>query len=433
MPLDPKHRERLARADDRLIQLAKDIKVLSLVGWPSDLREEFLSGWRAGQPKLPQPEYPRVSLGSKALELERLASDLDEAQPLEAFLMRTARSYASVCAMLDRLGTREFGERSIGIYGKPRDPLHGGGVTSLEAAEHFAGVSKSYAGQFAPEEGQYCIPAETVQEELTRRLEEALPGGRVTVVVDPSLSAKAAAGATRIRLRGATCFSRYDVDQLLQHEAFVHSLTALNGRDQPLIKSLGLGAPRTTAAQEGLATFAELVTGAIDIARCERLARRVLMTDMALSGANFIEVFEAFLETGQTEDESYFSTMRLFRGVPTSGGSAFTKDTVYLRGLLEVHTFFRWALREGHMDSARRFLSGRMTPSDALELAGSFESGDLVEARCVPPWMQRGNGLAGYLAFSLFANAIRLEDVGRHYAEALGVGSETAASPLDFQ
>lgn len=60
---------------------------------------------------------------------------------------------------------------------------------------------------------------------------------------------------------------------------------------------------------------------------------------MALHGANFIEVFRFFLDQGQTEAESFTSTMRVFRGAPTTGGHAFTKDTVYLHGLLSVHTF----------------------------------------------------------------------------------------------
>lgn len=114
------------------------------------------------------------------------------------------------------------------------------------------------------------------------------------------LAAKAAAGASRIRLRDATCFSENDVRQLLEHEAFVHSLTALNDRARPWLRSLALGAPRSTAAQERLATFAELVTGAIEIARLERIALRIIAIDMALSGDDFIEVFRWFVkESGQ--------------------------------------------------------------------------------------------------------------------------------------
>src|SRR3546814_12199530 len=63
------------------------------------------------------------------------------------------------------------------------------------------------------------------------------------------LIAKAAASTTRIRLRTNTGFSEYDRNQLLMHEAFVHTLTGLNGREQPWLKSMARGAPRTTATQ----------------------------------------------------------------------------------------------------------------------------------------------------------------------------------------
>jgi len=412
MTLDAAERTRLAGLDARLVRLSKDVKVLSHIAWPLGTRRRFLEGWHAGNPRLPEPEYAPFDAGERLRELEALTTGLDDGHPLEAFLKATAESYADLCRLLEATGTPRFGERSIAIYGRPDDRLPGGDATNLEAARHFVEVSRSYAGQFSPHEGDYCIPAHVVRDELVRRIDDSIPGGRVSVVLDARLTAKAAAGATRVRLRDETCFSSYDIEQLLQHEVFVHSLTALNGRDQPLLKSLGLGAARTTAAQEGLATFAELVTGAIDIGRLDRLAQRVVLTDMALSGADFLEVFRALLESGQTEDESWFSAMRVFRGAPLTGGTAFTKDTVYLRGLLEVHTFFRWALRHDHLEVARAFLSGRMTLNDALTLRPFFASGDLAVARYTPPWMKRGNGLAGYLAFSLFANAIRLERVG---------------------
>jgi len=40
-----------------------------------------------------------------------------------------------------------------------------------------------------------------------------------------------------------------------------------------------------------------------------------------------------------------------------------------------------------------------------------FESGVLLPPRWSPPWLTRINGLAGMLAFSLFANRIRLDSI----------------------
>ena len=195
----------------------------------------------------------------------------------------------------------------------------------------------------------------------------------------------------------------------------MHSLTALNGRAQPIIKSLGLGAPRTTGPQEGLATFAELITGAIDIDRMQRIALRVVGIDMALKGADFIDVFRYFLDAGQPDKESFNSTMRIFRGAPVTGGAAFTKDVVYLHGLMEVHTFFRWALRNQRMELCRYLFAGRLTIADTISLAPMFSDGVLAAPRYLPPWMSRTNGLAGYLAFSIFANRISIDALGEHH------------------
>src|SRR5690606_24059451 len=134
--------------------------------------------------------------------------------------------------------------------------------------------------------------------------------------------------------------------QLIEHEGFVHTATALNGRAQPVLGCMGLSAPRTTLTQEGIATLAELTTRSIDIARLRRLALRTVAIHHALEGADFLEVFRFFLENGQSEDESAHSAMRVFRGGDVRGRVVFTKDVVYLGGLFAVHTFLRKAIAE---------------------------------------------------------------------------------------
>lgn len=195
------------------------------------------------------------------------------------------------------------------------------------------------------------------------------------------------------------------------HEAFVHSLTGINGREQPHLKSLARGSPRSTATQEGLATFAELISGAMDIERMKRISLRIVAIEMAIQGAGFVDVFRHFLEAGQSPVDSFTSTQRVFRGAPLEGGSAFTKDAVYLRGLLGVHTFFRWCLRHHQLGRARQLFAGKFALEDVFSLEPAFASGAVAPPRYLPPWMQRANGLAGNLAFSLFANKIRLDHV----------------------
>ena len=192
----------------------------------------------------------------------------------------------------------------------------------------------------------------------------------------------------------------------------MNSLTALYGQLKPNLPSQALSSPRNTATQEGLAVFAEQITGSIDIGRMKRVSLRIEAVAMALEGADFVQVFRYFLGSGQNEVESFTAAQRVFRGVPTTGGAAFTKDTVYLRGLIGVHTFFRWALKQGRLRLCRRLFAGKMTLADVQRFEPLFDSGDLLEPTWLPAWVARASALAGMLAFSSFASRIRLEQLG---------------------
>jgi hypothetical protein len=144
---------------------------------------------------------------------------------------------------------------------------------------------------------------------------------------------------------------------------------------------------------------------------------------MAMDGADFLQVFRYFIEAGQNDVESFSSAQRVFRGVPVSGGAAFTKDVVYLRGLVGVHTFFRWALQHKKLHLCRQLFAGKMTLGDAVRFEPLFQAvGDaapvLAPPRWLPRWVSRANGLAGMLAFSLFANRIRMDQLEAPFDEA---------------
>lgn len=408
--------ERFASVDSKLVELAKGIRVLSNLSWPASVQQRFLDDWQRNNPSLPSVTYPRISLADRIEPLRALKRDLDRGHPVGRYLDDSIHSYITVCRLLENIGSPRMTAFSTELYGQPGDSLAGGRVHNIDAARHFLDIAAQYNNGNPLTAGDYCLPAARIQAELTERLAQVFDGDVIKVVVDPDMVSKAAAGARRIRLRDATCFSEFDLEQLLQHEAFVHSLTAINGRKQKHLKSLGMGAPRTTATQEGLATFAELVTGAIDIGRLERIALRIIAIDMALNGGDFLDVFRFLVESGQPETESFRSAMRVFRGAPLTGGSAFTKDTVYLHGLMEVHTFFRWCLQHGKLELCRMLFAGRFTIGDVIRLEGWFHSGFIESPLYLPPWMGRSNALSAYLAFSVFANHIRIGELDSGYA-----------------
>lgn len=389
----------------------RGIRLLETLSWPASAQETFLAAWKIGRIHLPKIEYPKDDYTAVRTELEAVAAGADPDHPLGQYLQRTAESWRIATRLLDAAGSHRVTAYSTRLYGRPVEMLPGDGPTNFEAAEHFVALADDMDQELRAIEPDAVIAAETVRDELQRDVDAFFVDHTVTVELDPGLIAKAAASPTRIRVRTNTGFSEYDRHQLLVHEAFVHTLTGINGREQPLLKSLARGAPRTTATQEGLATFAELISGSMDIERMKRISLRIVAIDMAINGADFVQVFRFFLDAGQTPEDSFASTQRVFRGAPLGGGAAFTKDTVYLHGLLSVHTFFRWCLRHRRLAIARQLFAGKLALEDVFALQPMFDAGAIAMPHYLPPWMQRANGLAGMLAFSLFANKIRLDRV----------------------
>jgi uncharacterized protein (TIGR02421 family) len=403
---------RHAVLDKRLVEAVRGIHVLGTVAWPARVERKFLENLASGREVLLKIEYARPDFSEQRAELDAIVEAADAAHPLGAYLQRSARSWSVAAAMLEAIGTPTFTQCSIQLYGKPGDALPGGSHTNLDAAKYFLSIAEKIGDGLGADDDECTIPAAELRGEVQEEVDAFFGAGVVKVELDEQLTAKAAAGAARIRLRAGTAFNEYDRNQLLAHEAFVHTLTALNGRAQPVLQSLSRASPRVTATQEGLAVFAELMSGSIDIARLKRISLRILAIEMALNGADFIEVFRYFRDHGQSENDSFTSAQRVFRGVPPQGGAAFTKDNVYLAGLLTVHTFFRWAFKRRRLDLLRNLFAGKFALEDVIALKPCFADGSIIAPKYVPPWLQQSHGLAAKLAFSLFANRIRMGRIG---------------------
>lgn len=237
-----------AALDARLVAAVRDIRLLEMVSWPASAQEEFLGAWRIGKIHLPKIEYARRDYTAVRAELAAVAAAADADDPVGRYLLQTAESWRIATRLLDAVGTHRVTAYSTRLYGRPAEMLPGDGPTNLDAALHFVGLADQLDQELREVEPDYVLPAETVQADLQKSIDAFFTGHKVTVELDPNLISKAAASPTRIRLRTNTGFSDYDRNQLLVHEAFVHTLTGLNGREQPWLRSLARGAPRTPAA-----------------------------------------------------------------------------------------------------------------------------------------------------------------------------------------
>jgi uncharacterized protein (TIGR02421 family) len=405
---EAKNLENFKEWDKRLVQVGKTIKVLTALTWPEKLFEDFQA---SNQSKLPKAPLPKVDFKDGIAELQKILDGVDRGHPIGEYLYLTAFSYLTAARMLESAGTPLFTELSRQLYGDPTDLIGTDGMTHLNAADQFIEMTRDCIDAQSIPENDYCLTAQTIADEVRKTLVPFFSDHKIEVIVEPELASKAAAGAGRIRLRGRTCFSAMDLKQLLHHEGFVHMLTALNGRGQPNLASMGLGSPRTTRSQEGLATFAELITSSIDLGRLRRIALRIRGVHLALQGADFIEVFRFFLAEGQDEKESFLSAGRVFRGGNTEGRICFTKDVVYLQGLIFTHTFLRKAVQANRLDYVSHLFAGRMALGDAVALDPYFKSGFIVAPKYEPPWLHAKQSFAAYLVYSVFANRISLNHI----------------------
>ena len=191
--------------------------------------------------------------------------------------------------------------------------------------------------------------------------------------------------------------------------------TSINGHSQEKLKILSASHPGTTKTQEGLAVFAEYITGHLDLDRLRRLSDRILAIQMAADGADFIEVFRFYASHTGSDDIAFENTRRVFRGGVISGGAPFTKDIVYLDGLLNVHSFFRTVVSDGRAEVLPLLFVGKLDIEDMAEMVYFKKLGLLNEPKYLPPWIKDIRFLLTYLAYSSFLNNVNLETMKPFY------------------
>lgn len=412
--------------DALLVKTVRPIKILGALAWPENVETKFFESWRAGKPELPVVQLEPQDFSTQIEALDVIQSRCDRGHALDNLIFKTARSYSSAARMLGAIGTPDFTKYSLELYGKPTDKYKTQHWTGLDAADFFLSKTDELLGGYVVPPAVADIPVEVFAQRLQKSIDNFFVDDKVEVVIDASLSSKAIAGSKRVRLRAGALYSELDFDQLLQHEAYIHAATMHNGKRQTNLQTLALGSPRTTRTQEGIAVMAELMTLSLDVMRLRRIALRVKAIAMVLEGADFIEVFKSFLDAGQNEEESYQSTVRCFRGGDANGGTAFTKDTVYLKGLMEVYAFLAVAIHENRPELVNYMFAGRLSLGDVIELAPYFETGFLIGAHYMPPWACDLRKLASVLACNAFFTQIDLAHVKLenfiHFEEAAAIG-----------
>ena len=401
--ISEKEKERIRKVAHLLYEGAKRVRILRSIDWPSSVKEGFFA---KGALELPEIRYPGFD-ATPTIEIIREARRMIvPIAPIDLWLERQANSIETGARMLAGIGTPVFFEHSRQVYGEPTAPLRYLPATSLELAQSIHEVIDQLARIDLGAAPAAHFSAEDVAREIEVAVRRHFAEDAPEVTLVDTLSANALATADRIRIRREARFTDRDAAQLLNHEAYIHVATSLNGRAQTDLPILGAGHPCTTRTQEGLAVFAEIISGTMELDRLRRLADRVFAIQMAVEGADFLQVYRYFLERTGNPDQSFENARRVFRGGVITGGAPFTKDVVYLFGLLQVSTVIRAVFSAGRSDCLRLLFCGKLEVQDIPALCELAAMGLCRPARYLPPWASDLRSLLALLTYSTFINKI---------------------------
>ena len=413
---DDKLKEHVIELSSKLYEASKSIRILRSINWDSSVREDFFA---AHAERLPEVTYPSYDPSKTLRLLEKTRPLIDELPQFSTWGLRIADKLEHGARMLSNMGNQDFYTHSKKLYGTPTDIMPDGRTTALQLAEYFESMYTHIDNFDLDKNYPATYTAKDISDRMLVEVNTMFGDDAPEIVIDENVSSKVIAGRRSIRIRDTAMFDDNDIEQLIHHEAFIHVATSINGYGQDDIKILRASHPGTTKTQEGLAVFAEFITGHIDLERLRRLSDRVVAIQMAVDGADFIQVYRYYASKLESKENAFECTRRVFRGGVITGGAPFTKDMVYLEGLLRVHNFLRVAVSAGRVDLLELLFVGKIDIEDIDVLIKFKELGILEKPKYLPPWMKDLRFLITYLAYSSFLNSVDLSNLKEVYKDLI--------------
>ncbi len=401
-----REKDRIRQVANLLYQASRPIRILRTIAWPSEVKEEFFA---KNAQELPQVSYTPIDPTPILQAVREARRSIVPMSPIDLWLERQANSLEQAARMLANVGTPAFFEYARQLYGEPTTPLRYFPLTPLELSQSICDTIEQLASielDIAPPDYH---TAEEVAGDIERAVQKHFGEDAPKVELVDKLSANALATASAIKIRHDARFTDRDASQLLNHEAYIHVATSLNGQAQTDLPILAAGHPGTTRTQEGLAVFAEIISGSMELDRMRRLADRVFAIQMAVEGADFLEVYRYFLERIGDSDQAFENARRVFRGGVITGGAPFTKDVVYLYGLLGVSNTIRAFFASGRSDCLKLLFCGKLDIMDIPALCELYQMGLCQAPRYLPPWVSDPRYLLALLTYSTFMNKMPME------------------------
>lgn len=411
------YEQTIRELSERIVSAQRPIRILDSLKWNPEVEEYF---FRHGAKRLPpvDSEYyeknnPLSFDPYKKLEefhdIEHsIRRRLGQYSGVGSIMQRMCHEYRRVVEMLLARGTPGFTEISQELYGSSEDAFHIGAPTLKDLATLVNDTLANIKDQVKTEADEEIFTSKDavkiLQDSLGNYFEKS---DAIRVELSDGIIADAAAGADKIKIHDGLMFSAREIRTFEIHEGWVHLGTTLNGLAQPICTFLSKGPPSSTVTQEGLAIITEIFTFSSYPGRVQHLTNRISAVNLAEDGANFLDVYQFFLERGLNEHDSYLSAQRVFRGSTPDGGP-YTKDLSYSKGFILIYNYMRLAVQRGLVKRIPLLFVGKTTLEDLHVLADLMEEGIIVPPKYVPPQFADLAAVSAWMVYSLFLNRLDL-------------------------
>jgi uncharacterized protein (TIGR02421 family) len=402
---------------ERMVAAQKPIRILDALKWDPSVEQAFFKSKCKKLPVIDQEYYQKQNPLSfdpekkiqEFHELDRsIRRKLGQYSGVGSIMQRMCYEYVRVIEMLQARGTPKFTEISQELYGSSEDAFHVGAPTLKDLATLVTTTLGKIKDKVKSEADVPMYSSEDAVTMLRDRLSTYFTDNQgIRVEISDGIIADAAAGADRIKIHSGLKFSLREIRTFEIHEGWVHLGTTLNGMAQPICTFLSKGPPSSTVTQEGLAIITEIFTFSSYPGRVRRLTNRISAVNMAEEGANFYDVFQFYREQGMDEDDSYQSTIRVFRGSTPEGGP-YTKDLSYSKGFILIYNFMRLAVQRGLVKRIPLMFVGKTTLEDLHILSDLQDEGIITPPKYVPPQFADLAAVSAWMVYSLFLNRLDL-------------------------
>lgn len=402
---------------ERIVAAQKPIRILDALKWDPSVEQFFKESKYKKLPLIDSNYYADknpllfdpVQKKEEFHEIDRsIRRKLGQYSGVGSIMQRMCYEYSRVIDMLVARGTPQFTEISQELYGSSHDAFHVGAPNLNDLATLVATTLAKIKDKVSTEADVPKYTSEEAVAMLSERLSTYFSeNDNIRVELSDGIIADAAAGADRIKIKEGLKFSLREIRTFEIHEGWVHLGTTLNGMAQPICTFLSKGPPSSTVTQEGLAIITEIFTFSSYPGRVRRLTNRINAVNMAEDGASFFDVFSFYLDQGLDEDDSYQSTVRVFRGSTPDGGP-YTKDLSYSKGFILIYNFMRLAVQRGLVKRIPLLFVGKTTLEDLHILADLREEGIIAPPKYIPPQFADLAAVSAWMIYSLFLNRLDL-------------------------